>query len=182
MKNWPSWIPSPNSWMSAILLVLLIVLFSGAMQLILFLVQLLTSIFPKLGGVAFFLVYLSPIALIAISHHVIHLFLDKFFPDTKSPEMGKVKGILPSLMSCWEGLYGWLVILISILASSAIISMFSSCYHSNYDLKALWLDDLARNIFTLSNLIKVIVAAYLYQFESLVRQHLMSIGSANNSN
>ncbi|MBE9129937.1 hypothetical protein IQ258_28290, partial [Coleofasciculus sp. LEGE 07081] len=48
--------------------------------------------------------------------------------------------------------------------------------NSLYDTLAWW--DELRDLFTLPTLYRLVAAAYLYQFEYLVRQHLMAIGSS----
>jgi hypothetical protein len=48
-----------------------------------------------------------------------------------------------------------------------------------YDMLAWW--DELRDLFTLPTLYRVVTAAYLYQFEYLVRHHLMAVGSENQS-
>jgi hypothetical protein len=44
-----------------------------------------------------------------------------------------------------------------------------------------WWDEL-RDLFTFPTLYRVITAAYLYQFEYLVRHHLMAVGAGTESN
>ncbi|MGK7872733.1 MAG: hypothetical protein AB4426_05290 [Xenococcaceae cyanobacterium] len=181
MKNWPSWIPSPNSWMSAIVLALLMsaLVFGG--NIIWPLIQLLIGFLPRLGIIVWFLAYISPIFLIAVAHHILHLFLDKYFPNTPSPEIGKVQGFIPGLMSWWEGLYGWLVIFLSMLVSNTILAFLFSPRTSPYELLDLqW--SIPVNIPTVRLLIWGITAAYLYHFENSVRQRLMTVGSASQSN
>jgi hypothetical protein len=83
-------------------------------------------------------------------------------------------------MSWWEGFYGWMAISLAFVVSSMIMVISLPSFNSLYDMLGWWNE--LRDLFTLPTLYRVITVAYLYQFEHLVRNHLMSIGSANNSN
>jgi len=180
MRNWPAWIPNPNSWMSAILLILLIRGIAVAIRIIWQYGYSLMEISPKLRIVSYFLALLSPILVIAVAHHLLHMFLDRYAPTSRSPGMSTAEGLLPSLMSWWEGFYGWMAIALAMLVSLMIEILSSRSYSSLYDLLGWW--DELRDLFTLPTLYRVVTAAYLYQFEYLVRNHLMAIGSTRQSN
>jgi hypothetical protein len=82
-------------------------------------------------------------------------------------------------MSWWEGFYGWMAIALALAVSSMIEIISSSSFNSLYNLLGWW--DELRDLFTLPTLYRVITAAYLYQFEYLVRNHLMAVGSGTQS-
>ena len=178
MRNWPSWIPNPNSWMSAILLILLVRGIAVVIGRIFEMGYSLMELSPKMQIIFYFALLLSPIPVVAIAHHWLHRFLDRYSPNTRSAEFGKIEGIFPSLMSWWEGLYGWMTIALAMLISG----MARFFFFSNYSLSEIfsWWDEMAK-FFTVYTLIRVVVAAYLYQFEYTVRQHLMAVGAANQS-
>ena len=71
------------------------------------------------------LLLLVPIVVISFSHHYLHLFLDRFFPDLRLPEMEKVTVFFPSIMSWWEGFYGLLVIIVALLLSDITLSFLT---------------------------------------------------------
>ena len=188
MKNWPVWIPYPGSWLSALFLLLLGSGLTYAAAWLLHLGTALGQISPRLATLVWFLAMLSPIALIAIAHHFLHLLLDRFFPDTQLLEVGKTEGPLPSLMSWWEGLYGWLILVLAPLITMGILGtfFFSSTSFASELHKALkilteifssW--DNARHILRLPTLLWIAIAAYLYQFQHLAHQRLMALGRAN---
>jgi hypothetical protein len=179
MRNWPTWIPNPNAWMSAIVLILLWRGIAVVIRIIFQLGDPLIATSPKLRILLYFAAVLSPILTIAVAHHFLHLFLDRYAPSSRSPEMSTTEGLLPSLMSWWEGFYGWMVIALAIAVSSMIQIISSPSFNSLYDMLAWW--DELRDLFTLPTLYWVITAAYLYQFEYLVRHHLMAVGSATQS-
>jgi hypothetical protein len=166
--------------MSAILLILLIRGIAVAIRIIWQYGYSLMEISPKLRIVSYFLALLSPILVIAVAHHLLHMFLDRYAPTSRSPGMSTAEGLLPSLMSWWEGFYGWMAIALAMLVSLMIEILSSRSYSSLYDLLGWW--DELRDLFTLPTLYRVVTAAYLYQFEYLVRNHLMAIGSTRQSN
>jgi len=186
MKNWPAWIPYPGSWFSALFLLLLGSGLTYGMALLLRLGLSIGQISPRLAALVWLLALLSPVALIAIAHHFLHRFLDRFFPDTQILDIGKAQGIFPSLMSWWEGLYGWLVLILTPLIVMGILGTFSSSAHLLGDLhKTLTLLnemfsswDKARHLLRLPTLLWVAIAAYLYQFQALVHHRLMALGKA----
>lgn len=180
MRNWPNWIPSPNAWMSALLLVILMRGLALLINTIVRLGDFLLVLPPKWRGILYIVALLSPILLIAITHHLLHLILDRFSPDSQSPEMRDVQGFLPSLMSWWEGFFGWQAIALALLVSNGIQLIFAPRFVSLDALLDWW--NFLKSFFTISNLIRLVTIAYLYQFESLVRDRLISVGAANRSN
>ncbi len=141
----------------------------------------LMAISPKLKILLYFAAILSPILAIAFAHHLLHMVLDRYAPSSRSPGMSATEGLLPSLMSWWEGFYGWMAIALALVVSQIIEIIFwsSPSFNSLYNLLAWW--DELKDLFTLPTLYRVIAAAYLYQFEYLVRNHLMAVGSGTRS-
>jgi len=179
MRDWTAWIPSPTAWMSAVLLILLFRGISVVIRIIFQMGDSLMAVSPKLRILLYFAALLSPILMIAIAHHLLQIVLDRYFPNTRSPEISSNLGLLPTLMSWWEGFYGWMAIALAIVVSGMIQIISSPSFNSLYDMLAWW--DELRDLFTLPTLYRVITAAYLYQFEYLVRHHLMAVGSGTHS-
>ncbi|NES20076.1 MAG: hypothetical protein F6K41_14375 [Symploca sp. SIO3E6] len=179
MQKLPSWIPNPNAWMSAILLLLLIRGISAVINIIFQMGESLMEISPKIRIVLYFCALLSPILVIAVVHHWLHIFLDRFFPNTRSPEIETPQGFFPGLMSWWEGFYGWGAIALALLISTTVTIIFLPSFNSLSQLLDWW--DEVKSFFTVPMLISLVTIAYLYQLEHLVRQHLISVGSAINS-
>ena len=177
MRNWPTWLPNPGSWMNALLLTLLMGFFASGIKFTGQMGQILYQHFSSRLGLTFaVLAILSPILVIAVAHHLLHLFLDRYFPDTQSPKMGRTEGIFPGLISWWEGMYGWLVIVLSIVLSIAIMSAFLPYNSSSYALfgymQMLFSWDRPEHILSVPNIGRTIIAAYLYQFEYLVHRQI----------
>lgn len=176
MKNWPLWIPFPNSWMSAILLTMLTGSLAYTAKITWQVAYWLARFSPRLGILVGVLALLSPILLIAITHHLIHWLTDHFFPNTQAPAM-KNKGLIPGLMSWWEGLYGWLVLILSTLISIGILGPFFPSFQLIYQFS--WWDK-TPNFLAGSTILWLVIAACLYQFQYIVQRHLLSTGFANN--
>ncbi|MEL6929652.1 MAG: hypothetical protein AAFO95_13570 [Cyanobacteria bacterium J06600_6] len=177
MKKLPDWIPNCNAWMSAVLLLLLV----RGMKFVLretftrINYDVLRMLSDKSHVVLYFLLLLSPIVIIAIAHNLLHLFLDQCVPDVQTPEVPTNNSLFPGLMSWWEGLYGWLAISLTIIISTAIaIILFSPSYYLT-EMNSWWLG--TNSFFSPIMLIRLVCVAYLYQFEHLVRQHLIAVGA-----
>ncbi|MEW5858083.1 MAG: hypothetical protein AB1861_11975 [Cyanobacteriota bacterium] len=182
MNNWPTWLPYPRSWMSAIFLTLLTGSLTAGVRITGQLGYYLGRFAPRLGFLVAILAVLSPILLIAIAHHLLHLFLEHFSPNTSAPEMGKTQGFIPGLMSWWEGLYGWIVIVLATLVSIGVLGtfFFKPSVESLYYMLASW--DKTNYLLTLPTIVWVIISAFIYHFEHLVRSHLMASGCSTGSN
>lgn len=181
MKKLPLWIPNFNAWMSAILLLLLVrgmkFVLRGALNNLSY--EMLNLLSSKSHVVLYFLVLLSPIVVIAIAHNLLHLFLDQYVPDVQTPEVPERQSLFPGLMSWWEGLYGWLAIAMTMILSTMItVILFSPNYYLS-SINSWWLG--TSNFFNPTMLIRLICVAYLYQFEQLVRDHLIAVGAGSRS-
>ncbi|VEP17072.1 conserved hypothetical protein [Hyella patelloides LEGE 07179] len=128
----------------------------------------------------YFLLLLSPILIIAIFHNLLHIGFDLFFPDIQTPEMSAPKSIwFPGLLSWWEGLYGWLIIALVMIFSTVIgIVFFSPSYYWS-EMTDWWYG--MKNFINPLMLIRLLSAAFLYQFEHLVRTHLIAVGVGKRS-
>lgn len=176
MKNWPTWIPVPRSWMDALFLTLLMAGMQIGIGYLWQLLSFLIHLQPRLVYLFGVMALLSPIALIAFLHHWLHGFLDRLVPDTQTPDVGKVEGFFPGLMSWWEGLYGWLVSVLSLIVGFAILATIAPSV-SMLNWVLAWSQG---HLFPIiPTLVRVVIAAYLYHMEFLVRQHLLSVGSTS---
>ena len=144
------------------------------------------------------LILLLPIPIIAFAHHYLYLFLDQYYPDIRPIERGRVTGYFPGIVSWWHGLYGLLVVILAMLFSDAILSILPWLSFHSLDHDFLSISDIEISAANRINLwvrialiillqpiyhpfmrlvIWVITAAYLYQFEFQVRQHLIASAS-----
>lgn len=194
MQNWPAWFPNPIAWLNAVVLG---IVFSAILALGRFLYPVLVWLFQlRILPIQFFVIvlllgFLTPIVVLAFVYHYLQVGLDRFAPDTRSPEFGPAEGLFPSLVGWWEGLYGWLVYNLSLYVSSLIPLLFIGFMAEHgaiaFDgVPNFWsaFQILARGGFSptqiLGYFIWGITAAYLYQLEYLVRQYFITVG-ANSS-
>ncbi|MEM8673814.1 MAG: hypothetical protein AAGF83_08070 [Cyanobacteria bacterium P01_G01_bin.67] len=145
------------------------------------------------------LILLLPIPIIAFAHHYLYLLLDRYYPDLTPAERGQVTGYFPGIVSWWHGLYGLLVIILALLFSDAVLSIFPwlNLKLATIDFQLLDLGISASNRIDtwirialmilgqpiyqplLRLVIWIAAAAYLYQFEFTFRQHLISSASSS---
>lgn len=180
--KWPAWIPYPGAWMNAFVLYLLLRIVSSGSKLFgnfgSFLARFLQQ--PQHWVFSGVLATLSPIIIIAFTHHLLYLFLDRFFPSIRSPEIEETRGFFPSMLSFWEGLYGWLVIVISTLVSIAILALFYPFFGpKSYSYLLYHWNGF---IYGPAMVVWTVIAAYLYQFEHLVQRRMMVVEAADKSN
>ena len=114
---------------------------------------------------------------IAFLHHWFHTFLDIFFPESRIPEDEAEAGWFPSIISWWEGIYGWSVNVLSGLSVFFVLAALSlSDYSSN--LLSILSEMMSKDNFYLPSVrftvLQMIFAACLYQLEYLVQQRLIA--------
>lgn len=179
MNNLPAWIPRPLAWLNGLVLVILLRGIEVLLQLLSVIAGIVNAglLPPPVLVLAVLGSYLLPIPIIAIAHHWIHVALDRFVPDSRTPDAGTVEGWLPGLMSWWEGLFGWTAIALALIVSNAVFSVVAGTSYRPMD---WWQDELMR-LFSPQSLLRWVFVAFLYQFEASVRQHLLAIGAATAS-
>jgi hypothetical protein len=174
MNSLPTWIPNLGSWLSALFLTVLMWLSGTLSSYIWRWVEWLMHWSPKVGYFVYALALLFPVALIALAHHWLHRYLDQFYPESRSPEVDPTTGSFPGLMSWWEGLYGWWVSLLSFTLSAVIIGIILTPFNTASDFIP-WLIQSWSNWSV--TIVRIIIAAFLYQFEYTVRRHLITTGT-----
>lgn len=168
-------------------------------------VNLFLSILNGIATLLSPLILLLPIPIIAFAHHYLYLLLNRYYPDLDSAERGRVTGYFPSIVSWWHGLFALLVIIMAMLFSDSLLSIVPwlnfnfSDYNflpqvSNVEIYgngriSMWvrmaLMILGQPIYRpfMRLIIWIIAAAYIYQFEFSLRQHLIGISrDRTNSN
>ena len=154
--------------------------------------QILLQVFSFLAGILSPFLFIVPVIVIAFSFHFLSLFVQTYFPDFQLLKTEKVTGYFPNLISWWQGFYGLLVIIVSLLFSDIFISFLPIFPYHSYvsDIQQastsrlfFWFY-LAIILFNpplytpLPRLfVWVIVAAFLYQFEAKVQEYLTSVNT-----
>ncbi|MDZ8138774.1 MAG: hypothetical protein RM049_26300 [Nostoc sp. DedQUE04] len=180
---WPLWFPYPSSWFKALILTLFL-------RVIIFIVQNTGKLgydivyfvrSPELFLIFTILLILSPIPIISLTHHCLHLLISRFISEIQAPEIGTTQGLLPGLMSWWEGLYAWLVIVISTLIAALFSTILLPLFNPNYDRRIEYYIQLENinNIILIFGLFYIYTGALIYQIENLVKYRIIFVYSGN---
>ncbi|MEL7241275.1 MAG: hypothetical protein AAGM40_02855 [Cyanobacteria bacterium J06573_2] len=177
--NWFVWFPYPSSWIKA----LFITIFSNV---VIFIVRItlisgfrISVIINSPHILVLFGVFslLIPIPIIACTHHLLHLFLSKYISAIQTPEMKNTKGMKIQIFSWWEGLYGWLVIVISIMIASAMSIFLLPLFDLDLSIRVAQYTSYQKQIITLFGILILVTAALLYQFEYCFKRGLLFVNS-----
>ncbi|MEL6456944.1 MAG: hypothetical protein AAFQ91_01665 [Cyanobacteria bacterium J06621_15] len=117
---------------------------------------------------------LTPIPIIAIAHHALHLFLGKYISAIQAPEMKNLQGMKIQIFSWWEGLYGWLIIVISTMIATALCTFILPLYNVDMLPVARYSYE-EKQLITVFGVIFMIAAALLYQFEYCFKRGLIFV-------
>lgn len=123
------------------------------------------------------LALLSPIPTIAFAHYLFHLFLGRFIPTIQAPEIGRPQGLLPGLISWWEGLYGWLVIVLATLTATGLCTVILPLFNLSYEKITYGYSQAEIKIQAIFTVLWLVNAANFYQIEYLVKRRLISANS-----
>ncbi|MDZ7950993.1 hypothetical protein [Nostoc sp. DedQUE09] len=181
---WPLWFPYPSSWLKALILTIFL-------RVIIFIVKntgkLGYDIVYFAHSLQLFIIFtilliLSPIPIISLTHHCLHLLISRFISEIQAPEIGKTQGLLPGIMSWWEGLYAWLVIVISILIAAFFSTIVLPLFYSSFDRQIEYytqIQNINNNIGLIFGLFYIFASALIYQIEYLVKYRIISAYSGN---
>ncbi|MBV6626795.1 MAG: hypothetical protein KI793_28305 [Rivularia sp. (in: Bacteria)] len=174
--RFPYWLPNVRSWFNAVALILLMIGIGYLRGYAFDIIGMLIDSAPWLIGAFLFLVFAFPIVTIAFLHHWLHTFLDVFFPDSRFPEDELHAGWFPSIFSWWEAVFGWTSYVLAFVFVLFFLGIFKSyCYSPDLSVLSR---NLSNYIFSLPSarftILQIIVVAYLYQLEYLVRQRLIA--------
>ncbi|MDZ7995314.1 MAG: hypothetical protein RM022_003220 [Nostoc sp. EfeVER01] len=181
---WPLWFPYPSSWLKALILNLLlstiIFVLKNPGKLGYHITYIVKS--SELFAIFTILLMLSPIPIISFTHHLLHLLISRFISVIQAPEIGRTKGLLPGIMSWWEGLYAWLVITISTLVAAFFCTMLLPLFYQSYDRQIEYytqIQNINNSIVLMFGLFYISTGALIYQIEYLVRHRIISAYSGN---
>jgi len=173
----PYWLPNVRSWFNAVALILLMIGIGYLTDYVGDIIRFLVDSAPWLIGAFLFLLFAFPIVSIAFLHHWLHTFLDVFFPASRFPEDELQAGWFPSIFSWWEAIFGWTSYVLASVSVLFFLGIFTT-YSNLFNLLYIWGQSLSTSGFSLPSarftILQIIVAAYLYQLEFLVRQRLVA--------
>lgn len=170
--KYPKWFPYPSAWLNAILLGLLTGLAGYVMRVFFWagIGAMAMTEDPEPVVLLSALALLSPIVVIAIVHHCIHLLLSRLAPKIQAPEIGKITGLFPGLFSWWEGLWSWTVMMTGILVTFIIALLTYEHFDIVLDSYTTKSDE--ERFISFLSFVFLVFAAYLYQFAYLIEQRL----------
>ncbi|MBD2563942.1 MULTISPECIES: hypothetical protein [Nostoc] len=178
-SHWPAYLPYPSCWLKSFILMVFLRVIGFVTEILIKLgdgvANLVSS--PELLAIFVIITLLSPIAVIAFTHHYLHLFFSRFISEIQAPEIGIVTGIIPKLMSWWEGLYGWLVIILSTLVTCLVCTIILPMFHLSYIKPPETYTQFEQQIIVIFGIIWLIQGALIYQIDYLVKQRLISVYS-----
>lgn len=174
--RWASWFPYPTAWLKALILVLIfpIVLYLIGVQDRTGSSMAYLSNNRSIVIISWLISIISPIPIIAFIHHFLHLSIGNLVPAIQAPEVGKVKGFTPKLISWWEGLYGWLVIVLSTLIASCLVHIFIPEQIIRGSITIDRISESNKLLISVFGTLLITAAALLYQFEYLFKRHLIN--------
>ncbi|BBD63246.1 hypothetical protein NIES2109_60960 (plasmid) [Nostoc sp. HK-01] len=180
-SRWPIWLPYPSCWLKSLVLMVFLGLITFVCENFIRVgygvARFINS--PELFGILLITTILSPILFIAFTHHYLHLIFSRFISDIQAPEIGIVKGLVPKLMSWWEGLYAWLVIVLSSLVACLICTMLLPIFGLSYAKPPETYTGFEKQILVIFGIVWLIQGSLIYQIDYLVRQRLISVYSGN---
>ncbi len=172
MPSLPLWIPYPNAWLNALMLSVLMGTFLGILR------RYADSLYnlpqstnaPEQLTVTVILCLILPIPAIALFHH---LFLSRFMSPIPGEKINATSGFFPGLISWWESLYSWMVIILSTLITTLICTPFLPLFQLNYTkIAATYAENPSNLRFAFAG-VWVLLAAILYQVAYLFKARLV---------
>jgi len=176
-SNWYVWFPYPTSWMKALFIMIFL-------NVLIFIIRvtattgfLTAEITNKPNTIVFFgiLALLTPIPVIAFAHHLLHLLLGKYISAIQTPEMKNTQGMKIQIFSWWEGLYGWLIIIISTMIATALCTFLLPLFNLDFSIQVANYTSSQEQIITIFGITFILAAALLYQFEYCFKRRLLFV-------
>ncbi|BBD63056.1 hypothetical protein NIES2109_59060 (plasmid) [Nostoc sp. HK-01] len=179
-SHWPAYLPYPSCWLKSFILMIFLRVIGFVAEISIKLgygvAKLADS--PELLAIFGIITILSPIVVIAFTHHYLHLIFSRFISEIQAPEVGIVKGLLPKLMSWWEGLYGWVVIILSTFVAALLCTIILPVFHLSYAKPPETYTQFEQQIIVIFGIIWLIQGSLIYQIDYLVKQRLISVYSS----
>jgi quinol-cytochrome oxidoreductase complex cytochrome b subunit len=94
--------------------------------------------------------------------------------------MKNTQGMKVKIFSWWEGLYGWLVIVISTMIATVLCTFLLPLFDLDYSIKVANYTSYQKQIITIFGITFIIVSALLYQFEYCFKRSLVFVNRIEN--
>ncbi|HLO88092.1 MAG TPA: hypothetical protein VK203_24235 [Nostocaceae cyanobacterium] len=178
--SWPVWFPYPSSWVRSLIILIffsLITRYSGENIVKSGYEIAYYSRSPEALAIFTLILLLFPIPLITFIHHSLHTLISQVLPGIKSREISRNLRILPGVISIWEGLLAWLVIVLSTLTALLISSFILPVFNVNYSKPVEYYTNYQETIIYIFGFLWITTGAYIYQIEFLFKRQLISTHS-----
>ena len=163
--------PYPGSWLSALMLSVLMTGFVALLKhnnLVLnFATKWLDK--PEVSTTIIIIILILPIPLLALFHH---FFLSRIIPTIPGEKINH-QGLFPGLISWWESLYSWLVLLLSTLSATLFCTPLLPLFKVDYETIISTESQYSRNIQFIFAIVWLLSASLFYQIEYLFKLRLI---------
>lgn len=183
-SNWYVWFPYPSSWIKAIFITIFLNVIVLIVRVTAITGYLTAVIINSPNTIVFFGIFalLTPIPVIAFAHHLLHLFISKYISGIQTPEMKNTQGMKIKIFSWWEGLYGWLTIIVSTMIAIALCTYLLPLFNLDFTIPVAKYTPKQKQIITIFSITFTIAAALLYQFEYCFKRRLLFVNRIYNEN
>jgi hypothetical protein len=173
-KRLPIWFPYASSWLSALMLSVVMAGFVSIIKrnssgLLLKLVKSFAN--PEQLTILLIFFLILPIPAIALFHH---FFLGRFIPIIPGVRISKTQGFIPGVISWWESLYSWLIVVLSTLIATLFCTPFLPLFKLSYQRLIFTYNQPHTAIQILFAVVWLFNAAVFYQVEYLFKRRLIS--------
>ncbi|MDF5729826.1 MAG: hypothetical protein PUP92_17900 [Rhizonema sp. PD38] len=163
--------PYPGSWLSALLLSVLMTGFVALIKhndlLLNFTTKWLDK--PEVFTIILIIILILPIPALALFHH---FFLSRVIPTIPGEKINH-QGLFPGLISWWESLYSWLVLILSTLSATLFCTPLLPLFKLDYETIVFAESQFSRNIQVIFAIVWLLSATLFYQIEYLFKLRLI---------
>ncbi|MDF5719028.1 MAG: hypothetical protein PUP91_00770 [Rhizonema sp. PD37] len=163
--------PYPGSWLSALMLSVLMTGFFALLKhnnlLLTFANKWLDR--PEVLTTILIIILLLPVPAIALFHH---FFLSRVVPSIPGEKINH-QGLFPGLISWWESLYSWLVLVLSTLSATLFCTPLLPLFKLDYVTIISTENQSSRNIQVIFAIVWILSATLFYQIEQLFKLRLI---------
>ncbi|MDF5712588.1 MAG: hypothetical protein PUP93_01565 [Rhizonema sp. NSF051] len=163
--------PYPGSWLSALMLSVLMSGFFALIKQNNLLLNFATKWLdrPEVLTTILIIILILPIPAIALFHH---FFLSRVIPTIPGEKINH-QGLFPGLISWWESLYSWLVLILSTLSATLFCTPLLPLFKLDYETIVSAESQFSRNIQVIFAIVWLLSATLFYQIEYLFKLRLV---------
>lgn len=163
--------PYPGSWLSALMLSVLMTGFVALLKQNNLVLNFATKWLdrPEVLTTILIIILILPIPAIALFHH---FFLSRVIPTIPEEKINH-QGLFPGLISWWESLYSWLVLVLSTLSATLFCTPLLPLFKLDYEKIISIESQSSRNIQVIFATVWLLSATLFYQIQYLFKLRLI---------